>query len=90
VPRHSGGAEKEKTMLNELVQHIPTADQSLRSLGLMRISQTHGGGRTLLAFTLGAVLGIACALLIGSLPERALHADEPDTGVGRGAEMHKH
>ena len=77
-------------MLHELVQHIPTADQSLRSLGLMRISQSHAGGRTLLAFTLGAVLGIACVLLIGSLPERDAHADEPDMGVGHGADMHKH
>ena len=77
-------------MLTELARRLPTPDQSLRSLGLMRISQTHDGGRMLLAFTLGAVLGIASALLIGSLPEHESHGDEPDTGIGRPTEMHKH
>lgn len=77
-------------MLQELARYIPTADESLRSVGLMRLSQSHEGARILLAFTLGTVLGVACALLLGSLPERESHADEPDTGVGRGSELHRH
>lgn len=36
----------------------------------MRVSQAHDGGRLLLVFGLGALIGVACTLLISSLPGR--------------------
>jgi hypothetical protein len=54
-------------MLQEIVKNISSPDRSLRSVGLVRASQTHGALNALSAFALGLVIGAGLALLLAPL-----------------------
>ncbi|HTF33813.1 MAG TPA: hypothetical protein VK714_08955 [Myxococcota bacterium] len=54
-------------MLQDIVKNISSPDRSLRSVGLVRASQTYGALNALSAFALGLVIGASLALLLAPL-----------------------
>jgi hypothetical protein len=54
-------------MLQDIVKSISSPDRSLRSVGLVRASQTYGPLNALSVFALGLVIGAGLALLLAPL-----------------------
>jgi hypothetical protein len=77
-------------MIQEIARRLPSTERSLRSVGLMRVSQAYGGRQVAAAFVFGALLGAGIALYIWPPAERVFGPRARVRDDGRDAAMQEH